>query len=416
MPASLSCGPVRRVRCVCVYCLLLHLSLLRSQRLSLRSVCVLLLVCVCYLKSEGRRRSPLFQVSRTRWQFGFGDSRRSLSLRGLLMVTPTDSRTPRAPLQHVIFFTHIPKAAGTTVRGIFFKECCAGANHTSRTWQSVAGWNSRPEQIAYSLQRALTNGEPRIFVEHHSHLDFSLPKRMRLFVYRHNREVRFTSFTIWREPVSLAASNWAYWMRHTYTLEDFLSSAPEWMLFGSISGCDNSSATPIGLLRSRLDKAEPSDATACTRPPLSGLCNSLAAHPRSPSQWCGWDAVQRRAWAARVVAHTARVLRTVARRGCSALARDAFAQLTGVGQVLLLEDNRTIPRVQALAAAASHPSTANWSRPKLSAGWLHRQSSGLTPLSDPAARKLARERNECSIHLDALVRSRLRPSGGLAAL
>ena len=81
--------------------------------------------------------------------------------------------------------------------------------------------------------------------------------------------------------------------------------------------------------------------------------------------------------------------------------------------MLLLEDDRTIPRIIALAASGSHPRS---DRPDWLTGWLHRQSSRQAPLADAATLALAREHNPCSVQLDALLRSRLLPSGALPPL
>ena len=365
--------------------------------------------------------------------------------------------TWKAP-QEVVFFLHIPNAAGTTVRGIFSKECCADASSSKRTWHAANAYSAKPEEIVRNVHSLLARGERRIFAEHHVHLRWDFAPLLNYSISRLCPTAHFRSFTIWREPLALVASNFANWLRNYYSEEEavgragvergglglglrgvshsvpnvrvlhsFLAAAPEHLFFGSIGPCDESTLpqTP-GLLGASLAEGEEVvwdngvwEKGPCTPegtpPALATLRDRLASQPRLPGRWCGWDDEGRRKWAARVVCHAARVWRTVRRRGCASLVREAYERIANLGQVLPLEDDRTIPRIIALAASGSHPRSAS-DRPDWHKGWMHRQSSRRAPLEDEATLALAREHNPCSVQLDALLRSRLLPSGALPPL
>ena len=321
-----------------------------------------------------------------------------------------------APSQHVVLFVHIPKAAGTTVRGIFFKECCAD-NGTKRTWQSANGYKASADEILQAVAYQLQRREPRIFTEHHMMpLRWLLPERMKQLTRRYGASLH--SFTLWREPLALLASNWQqWWHRQFYFFHDFLAAAPEFLLFGSVNPCANATSEPprgfLGFVVPKEDREASESTSACAADPeTAALCKRLSSiyySERDPRQWCGWDASERRRWAERVVSHRLSVERTVSLRGCASIVREAYHRLEGLTQVLPLEDNRTIPRIVALAASRSSHRNVTYAP-----SWLHRlKSLHPSPLEAAATMRLAREKNPCSLQLNALVRRQLRDDGSL---
>ena len=111
-----------------------------------------------------------------------------------MSVTTLHGQSP----QRVVFFLHMPKCAGTTVRGIFFKECCAVANNSKkRTWLSVNMYSAVPSKIEARIRKHLLDDEPRIFSEHHFHLDWGLAERLRQMVFTLRPSTQFRAFTIW---------------------------------------------------------------------------------------------------------------------------------------------------------------------------------------------------------------------------
>jgi hypothetical protein len=134
----------------------------------------------------------------------------SHKLEDLGPIPPPRSGKPLVPLPRVLFFIHVPKCGGSTVRSIF----------KNRGWH-MTYWSltNRPEgwkanRILHSIREALRLNHSRIFVEWHLQINMSFMPELRERVVRMRPEtaIRFNSFTILRDPVTLVSSTSAYWL------------------------------------------------------------------------------------------------------------------------------------------------------------------------------------------------------------
>ena len=278
-------------------------------------------------------------------------------------------RRPSGPM--IAAFHHMPKSAGTSVRMSFAwhnwlcdgeerRRNTDGISPCTRAWCKTpnvlmnrtlykllgrtASWRRSNTSAAVDNRRA--NGEPHVFLENHCNTATMLtgeliaPTLSRLGKFGVN--VSVVSFTILREPIALADSNWNYWHRRDKLPADlFNEMASEMLLFR------NPFHAPF--LNLPLLPASAS----CASSEWSGFCTQLV-------MW-RLDVASRKANATNVtvreahgfaydiVTHAARVRATVSALGCEKLVSIALARLAKLTHVFVLEDNRTIRAIERFA-------------------------------------------------------------------
>jgi hypothetical protein len=109
----------------------------------------------------------------------------------------------------VVLFLHVAKCGGTTVRNIFKSQ---GWHMTfwSLTNKPTGTWHAN--RLLKDIHKSLSRNHSRIFAEWHVELNFSAVPEIEAHVHNMRRDVRFTSFTILRPPVSLVSSANAYFV------------------------------------------------------------------------------------------------------------------------------------------------------------------------------------------------------------
>ena len=297
---------------------------------------------------------------------------------------PVVHSLPLSNRSRVVLFMHLPKCAGTTVRSLFFKE--RGGGNMTKVWIQRTLWSAGPRSILSGILSALRDRLPFVFAEMHLKLDWTLAKKVRDASYRLRARVdgaplnaTVYSFTIWREPASLALSNWAFWWSNgtrgdvaRQRAAAWLRASPEFLFFGN-AGTMSRGSIPV-----QLEPAEANDTQGC----------------------------QERAADRDACVHTARVRRQLSRHGCAPLVRAGLDALAGLSEVFLFEDRRSLSRVRDIAAAGRpFGASTNAAALELARGRM-RTMVGSYNRSDETLQQVARENNECSLQLDALVRSR----------
>lgn len=285
-------------------------------------------------------------------------------------------RRPPGPV--IVAFHHMPKCAGTSVRMSFAGHnwLCDGEERRSngdsispctRAWcrtpnvlinrtlyklfGRTASW--RRSHTTAAIDNRLAQGEPHAFLENHCNTETMLtselmaPTLSRLG--EHGKNVSVVSFTIVREPISLAESNWNYWHRRDQLPAHlFNEMASEMLLF---SNPFHAAFLNLPLLQA---------SASCASSEWSAYCIQLAAWrlaftnkrsngKDSSTHTANMTFGEAEEFARRIVTHAARVRRTVAFYGCEVLVSMALARLAKLTHVFVLEDNRTMRAIERFA-------------------------------------------------------------------
>lgn len=309
-----------------------------------------------------------------------------------------------APRPRVVLFIHVPKAGGTTVRGIFRYH-----NWTMTLWslsQRYTGWKAN--RLLHSIHMNLGLNRTRIFVEWHLDYNLSMVPEIHHYVRIMRPDVVFRSFIILRDPLEFLRSNGAYWTPGR-PAEMFLKEHPEHLIFGALRvsvSSNSSNGTALCLLPSSRDLCDDivryekhvrwkKEHKAAIRAGMAPVASENITTSLEESESAEASAIQRGGR-----------LETIARGGCAPVQGEALHLLAMLDGVLFLEDRSTMQTVGKMAAT---PHSSGALLPPMSS--LPSTKSSLVnrrPYDLPDAKALARKENACSIELYA----RLKAAGG----
>lgn len=302
------------------------------------------------------------------------------------LIKPIGTRHS-AERQRVLLFLHVPKCAGTTIRGIFGRQQWK-ATYWSLT-QRFEGWKAN--RILFAIRNFLASGETRIFVEWHLGINISSVPQLGEAVRTMRPSVEFLSFIILRTPDSLVRSIGAYFSP-AVPPDLFILTHTEFLLFDFLK-------LPLAV--------QPANNTCADSKERYHECVEVAR--RFPGLGHGVNASS-----AGALTHAGDLLSnadarhaTVVSVGCASLIATALDLLLGVDHILLLEDDQTLQTMNRVARWTPSQGNLSFQRMEDLTGYktLRLASSSTDPwkknivaaYNSSANRSRARRANKCSL-------------------
>ena len=246
---------------------------------------------------------------------------------------PSQRWVPRA---RVFLFLHVPKCGGTSIRSIFNAH-----NWTLTFWsltQRMTGYKAN--RLLHSIRMYLAQNKSKIFVEWHLDYNLSMVPEIEQYVRIMRPDVVFRSFIVLRNPTSMAASSGSYWAPNRPP-SLFLRENPEMMLFGGLRMDDYK----VGSVPSAFNGT-----VLCRQEAWRHLCDNITSYQANLARRHGKPTEEDKQTAEFWVAKRAERLAVVeAAGGCSGMLAEAWRRLSLLDAVLMLDDNRTMPTLHAIA-------------------------------------------------------------------